>query len=558
MTIGCALADSRSTWTNRTVTPIGDNNSVIQDVGQHVKLSTQNWALGVALILFGLLEVLFGFKFIRLTLFVTGFMSWAIAAMIIMVAFRWDLVYTTFMPQHYYLWVWLLAGLTGAILSFRYWDVGVTFAGAFGGFALAMGIIAAANLAIANAGRYVLLGIFILGGAAFATFFERTFIIVATSLGGAYIFMYGVDEFVQVGYREMIVIFDFTGKTLTYHPNRYVYLMLGCSFVLAAMGILWELWHHKTPLFMDRKALFRIYGRPFGKRPKNLVGQRIHHHLRTQSELYAYIVSCACLHRRDVDDVLYYGDNCVEHPLPAPVPVPASVPDSSEEPTITPPGTEYPIATDEEHDEKEFKDITAPLTDEPPMKTAPIQEPEDSNLTPATDLQEKQSSSIDTAEQRDASESAPATEQDPDIRYSITTTTYTFTPPTLVPSHSTSSGSHDVAEDRPGRTQHADARTMNLLHLVTDDTSPGNTIPTGFAPMDYRSRMAMFSSPMWPSPTALPERAAAVNTHLFELSESTQGAHEPQGSEESEVFPNGVEGEAPAVHNHSLATDANK
>ncbi|KAF9188884.1 hypothetical protein BGZ50_001110 [Haplosporangium sp. Z 11] len=482
-----------------------------------------------------------------------------------MVAIRWDLVYTTFMPQYYYLWIWLIAGLTGAILSFRYWDVGVTFVGAFGGFALAMGIIAAANLAIANAGRYILLGILILGGAAFATFFERTFIIVATSLGGAYIFMYGVDEFAQVGYREMIVIFDFTGKSLTYHPNRYVYLMLGCSLVLAGIGILWEFWHHKTPLFMDRKAIFRIYGRPFGKRPKNLVGQRIHHHLRTQSELYAYIVSCACFHRRDVDDVLYYGDDdCVEHPLPAPAPAPAPVPapvpapESSEELTIVPSATTSPIVTDKEHDEKEFKDITVPQTDEDPMKTTPIREHEDFNLAPETDLQEDQSFSIDTAEQRDISESVSSSDQDPDIRHSITTTTYTFTP-TLVSSHSAPSGSHDVAEDHPGRMQRGGARTMNLLHLVADDTSPGNTIPTGFAPMDYHSRMAMFSSPMWPTSTALTERTAAVNAlglHLFELSESTQGSHDPQGSEESEGFRNSLVGEALSAHNHSRSTDA--
>ncbi|KAG0057547.1 hypothetical protein BGZ83_008129, partial [Gryganskiella cystojenkinii] len=221
---------------NSTITPIEDGAGVDLDVGQHVKVTSQNWGL-------------------------------AIVAMMIMVAIRWDLVYTTFMPQYYYLWVWLASGLTGALLSFRFWDLGVTFAGAFGGFAVAMSIVAAANLAFSNAGRYVILCVLILGGAAVATFYERMFIILATSFGGAYMFMFGVDQFSQVGYREMIVIFDFTGKTLVYHPNKYVYIMLGASLILAGFGIAWELWHHETPFLVDRKELFRIYGRPFGKRP---------------------------------------------------------------------------------------------------------------------------------------------------------------------------------------------------------------------------------------------------------------------------------------------------
>lgn len=65
---------------NETVTPPSDNNNdygpLILDVGQHVKISRQNAGLGSTLILIGLIQVFFGFKFIRLTLFLTGFISW--------------------------------------------------------------------------------------------------------------------------------------------------------------------------------------------------------------------------------------------------------------------------------------------------------------------------------------------------------------------------------------------------------------------------------------------------------------------------------------------------
>ncbi|KAF9305188.1 hypothetical protein BGZ74_011116 [Mortierella antarctica] len=276
---------------NETVIPndnSGDYGPLDLDVGQSVKISSQNAGLGTILILIGLVQVFFGFKFIRLTLILTGFISWAVIAMVIMVRIRWDMLYVAFKPSHYVFWVWLMSGLVGGILSFRYWNLGVTFAGAFGGFAVAMGIIAVTSNSMGAVGRYVFLAIEILLGAAAATFYERFFIIVSTSCGGAYLFMYGVDEFVQVGYREMLVILDIAGKSLVYHPDKNVYIMIGCSLVLALIGMAWEFWHHSRPVMMGRKALFRIYGRPFGKRPEKLLGQRIRYNV-SKMDWYTYL-----------------------------------------------------------------------------------------------------------------------------------------------------------------------------------------------------------------------------------------------------------------------------
>ncbi|KAF9950036.1 hypothetical protein BGZ72_008238 [Mortierella alpina] len=290
---------------NETVNPVSDDDGpLILDVGQRTVVSSQNAALGTILILMGLMQIFFGFRFIRVTLVLTGFVSCAIVAMFLMVTLRWDLAYQLFKPAHYYFWMWVLAGLLGALLCFRYWDLGVSFAGGFGGFAVAMGIIAASNHAMANVGRYILLACLILIGAAIATFYERYSIILGTSFGGAFMFMYGVDEFVQVGYREMIVIFRFAGKTLTYHPDKKVYIMIGCSLALALCGIAWEFWHHAKPLMMDRKALFRIYGRPFGKRPRKLVGQRIKRSVRSMG-WYEYLTGCLCLRRKTAEEVLF-------------------------------------------------------------------------------------------------------------------------------------------------------------------------------------------------------------------------------------------------------------
>lgn len=318
---------------NETATPPSDDNNdygpLILDVGQHVKISRQNAGLGSTLILIGLIQVFFGFKFIRLTLFLTGFISWAVLAVFIMVRIHWDMLYAIFKPSLYYFWVWFLSGLVGGILSFRYWNLGVTFAGAFGGFAVAMGIIAVTTNKMGTVGRYVLLAIEILLGAAVATFYERFFIIVATSCGGAYMFMYGVDEFVQVGYREMIVILDFAGRTLTYHPNKQVFIMIGCSLVLALMGMAWEFWHHSRPVMMGRKALFRIYGRPFGKRPEKLLGQRIRYNV-SKMDWYTYLTGCACFWRKNKEDVFIEEDENYPPSLYVPPPSRPTTPDKDQ------------------------------------------------------------------------------------------------------------------------------------------------------------------------------------------------------------------------------------
>lgn len=221
-----------------------------------------------------------------------------------MVTLRWSILYDLFHPSLYYFWLWFLAGITGAILSFRFWDLGVTFSGAFGGFAVAMGIIAVSNHGLSNVWRYILLALLIVIGACIATIFERFSMIVGTSFGGGFLFMYGVDELVQVGFREMLVIFEFAGKTLKYRPEKKVFVMLGCWLILALVGIGWEFWHHSKPIWINDKALFRIYGRPFGKRPKQLVGQRITQRV-SRMDWYLYWANCLCLRRKTAEEVLY-------------------------------------------------------------------------------------------------------------------------------------------------------------------------------------------------------------------------------------------------------------
>ncbi|KAF9915327.1 hypothetical protein BX616_006393 [Lobosporangium transversale] len=466
-----------------TVTPINDG-IIDLDIGQLNRISKQNWALGVTFILIGLFEVFYGFKFIRLTLFVTGFLAWAVAAMMIMLAIRWDLIYTTFIPKYYYFWLWLAAGLVGSILSFRFWDLGVTFTGAFGGFALAMSIVAIANLSITNAGRYVIMGSFILGGAALATFFERFFIIFSTSFGGAYIFMFGVDQFAQVGYREMIVIFDFTGKTFTYHPSWDVYLMLGFSLILAGLGIGWEFWHHSAPLLMDRKALFRIYGRPFGKRPRELIGQKIHHCLKAKSDLYAHIFSCHCFHRWTIDDVLYNEEDLYGVCIPVSDGSPATVPTAPTAPFVPNDGpTKEPkpsASTDSGNTDVPPK--PAPVSKEPERHIDVFDEKSEAICDNSNGTESQyESAKHDTESGHDCTGQKEST---------MTMTTKTITSVTFEESYSTDRAtdpeeSQHLELHHPLFSPHVGDRTMAMLRLVTENRSSGNTIPRNLLRGDF-------------------------------------------------------------------------
>ncbi|KAF9359112.1 hypothetical protein BGX26_000133 [Mortierella sp. AD094] len=512
------------------VTPIDDGSGITLDVGQRTVISNQDWALGVVFITIGLIEVFYGFKFVRLTLVVFGFLSWAVIAMVIMVAIRWDLFLTTFNPNYYYLWVWLSSGLTGAILCFRYWDVGVTFAGAFGGFALAMGIVAAANLSITNAARYIIMGVFILGGSAIATFFERVFVILATGFGGAYMFMFGVDQFTQVGYREMIVIFNFTGQTLTYHPSLAVYVMLASSLLLASLGIAWEFWHHETPLLMDRKAVFRIYGRPFGKHPKKLVGQRIHHHLKTKSDVYAYIIGCFCLQRWSIDDVLYNDDPEVCHPAPIQSPISESQPtgpqsgEGAKEHTPTTPldGSGVPVKS------APMEDIDyAPQEGEKGSGSAvTIIMPSESSGSGTTRTEHKEQSETITTEHKEHTETTYSGSHS-----SAEQTADSNATPSTHPTEPYPEPYHPLFSPRLGE------RTVEMINLVTGDTSPGNTIPGEFHSRNHRVLAATSPHSIWPASSSTLNVASTVShvvvegLHMLEVSESSQSSHESEYSE---------------------------
>ncbi|KAG0302268.1 hypothetical protein BGZ97_002423 [Linnemannia gamsii] len=493
-----------------------------------------------------------------------------------MVAIRWDLVFTTFSVKFYYFWVWLVAGLTGALLSFRYWDLGVTFSGAFGGFAVAMGIIAIANISIGNAGRYVLLGVLILGGAAFATFFERVFIIMSTSFGGAYVLMFGVDQFAQVGYREMIVIFDFTGKTFTYHPSRDVYLMIGSSVVLAALGIFWEFWHHSTPILIDRKAVFRIYGRPFGKRPRKLVGQKIHHHLKTTSDVYAHAMGCFCFQRWTIDDLLYDehipNNNVMDHTIPVAPSIPTSVPCPTctvhPEPVPVKTSQPSPIRKPSHPSSPELKPSTP--TEERgdvPIKSAPIESRPGSPLAEVvvtetyTEINDTNTeSTILERQNRSRSQPSPVagTNTSTTKMTSTTTTSSTYTHIDHSETSSNQSETHYTAASlisppsprpltsvpprppirpepqHPLFTQNLGNHTMEMLRLVTDDTSPDNTLSPIF-PLTPHHRAA--AQTVWRTAALSPPPSSTapipMDRHVVDLLESIEPSHGPDPSEGS-------------------------
>ncbi|KAF9996510.1 hypothetical protein BGZ79_009749 [Entomortierella chlamydospora] len=350
-----------------------------------------------------------------------------------------------------------------------------------------------------------------MGAAAIATFFERVFIILATSFGGAYMFMFGVDQFAQVGYREMIVIFNFTGQGLTYHPNVYVYVMLGTSLYLASLGILWEFWHHETPVLMDRQAVFRIYGRPFGKRPKKLIGQKVHHHLKTKSD------------RWSIDDVL----DCIDE---VDQPVPVQSPISGNQPTEPQSG----------EGAKEHTPTTPLDGSGVPAESAPMEDidytlhGEKGNGSAVTiAIPSEGSGSGKQTEHKEQSETTSAEHNE----HSETTYSGNHSSTGQVPESNATPSTHPAEPYHPLFSPRLGERTVEMINLVAGDTSPGNTIPGELHSRNRRVITTASPHTIWPASSSTLNVPSTVchfvveSLHILDASESSQGSH---GSERPE------------------------
>lgn len=95
--------------------------------------------------------------------------------------------------------------------------------------------------------RYVVLVICIILGGYLTYKYERMAVILATSFGGAYCMMFGLDMFVQTGFRTTFHVM-LSQSTDAFYPVAGTWVMIAFVPVIAVLGIVWELKHHEVPV----------------------------------------------------------------------------------------------------------------------------------------------------------------------------------------------------------------------------------------------------------------------------------------------------------------------
>ncbi|KAF9110474.1 hypothetical protein BGX27_006298 [Mortierella sp. AM989] len=209
--------------------------------------STFTWEqaiYGVLFLSFGAIEVFRGYKYIRFTMLVAGFLVWSSTAVMIMIIA--NINSGVYHSTGVYFATWFLVGIAGAILSFFLWHVGIILTGAYGAAVVVAVIFTSAN--VTNyVFRYTFLAIVVVVAGYLTKRYERIAVILATSVGGAYCMMFGLDMFVQTGFRVTFhVILSQSNEAFNPVPGTWV--MIACVPVIAALGIFWELKHHEEPV----------------------------------------------------------------------------------------------------------------------------------------------------------------------------------------------------------------------------------------------------------------------------------------------------------------------
>ncbi|KAF9408737.1 hypothetical protein BGZ94_002211 [Podila epigama] len=167
----------------------------------------------------------------------------SVAVMIMLIA---DTNAGTYQSSAAYFAVWFIVGLVGGAFSFYFWHIGIILTGAYGMFVVVAIIFTAANVK-SYVLRFTFLAIFLVLGGVLTKRYERISVILSTSFGGAYSILFGLDMFVQAGFRATFHVI-LSMSTARFHPTTGTWVMIAFVPIIAVLGIIWELKHHEEPV----------------------------------------------------------------------------------------------------------------------------------------------------------------------------------------------------------------------------------------------------------------------------------------------------------------------
>ncbi|KAI3638331.1 hypothetical protein MIR68_003942 [Amoeboaphelidium protococcarum] len=226
-----------------------------------------NIFMGVLIMLTGLVFLFFGRRMFKPALFLAGFYVFAGLMYVILVHMEtfkkdgqsnWGSSRTTI-----YICSSIAAGIVGGFILSAFWKLGLFAMGGLGGFTVAIYIMSWSSKTLIqnDSGRTVLIVFLCVIGGITAMFFENHLIIISTSFAGAYGLMYGVDTFLNSGFRNA------ASSILRGHPADYqihdsrVYTLLGCMLACFAVGLAVQYgWTSRNaePVSVRRKQEYKV------------------------------------------------------------------------------------------------------------------------------------------------------------------------------------------------------------------------------------------------------------------------------------------------------------
>ncbi|KAF9899888.1 hypothetical protein EC991_008214 [Linnemannia zychae] len=220
-------------------------------------LNWQRVISGGVLMGFGVLLCLYGFRYLRFSLLLTGFIGGGIAAFAILTNTEPDGLWSNRILI--YVAVCIAAGLLIGLLMLGLNKYATWILGGAGGLALGVYILSwrAGGLIHNTVGRIALMAGAAALGMFLSTFLGKLTTIFATVLIGGYMFTLGLDMFLRTGFLENYKHLFRTGNNVPYQMYSGIYGMLGVLSLTFLLGYLFQI-----PLYFLHKRRQRRHAVP--------------------------------------------------------------------------------------------------------------------------------------------------------------------------------------------------------------------------------------------------------------------------------------------------------
>ena len=209
-------------------------NDVVEQVVEQAKFGFPQAIVMIIFIIFGLFFTFKGYKFLQPTLAIAGFLSLGFLSRSLLAFLDEDFSDWT------YLWTFAVGGLLGIVLSYYLVNLGLAILGGFGGFSLAvfiMPVLPTNNILI----EYLIIAGMVIAGSVLIKFFKKVIVIASTSLGGAFLFLTGLDQFTNTGFDKMIKkILDGQGRDDIIENHNLI--AMACAFIFIVLIGIYVQW----------------------------------------------------------------------------------------------------------------------------------------------------------------------------------------------------------------------------------------------------------------------------------------------------------------------------